>query len=860
MDAKTGDLRRKAAGGTFCIIPYCHPDYSWTHHREWHEERYAVSFCDALDLMAQHPEFRFIAEPWIDHVVPFLQRCPDRVEELRDRLNSGQMGVKAFTLTSPRPTTCPDETFIRNMTIGRELYSDFAPEADLTVMACPDVGIGHSQMPQLVKLAGGLLYRGWRSDSALSAKGVPREFRWRGLDGTEMLTSRGTYGGLHTADSVPDDFRDRWEELVARLLEGEIGGAMDNSSAKTWWVPQGMDDARPLRGHPTDKPIPLMEFIAEWNAREQSKMVLCTPEEYRKRLQQERRVPLWDGVLDPVDVAYNSGWHGSRGLWRLRQELDGAMIVAERVFAQARLAGCEGIPGPGELRELWIETVRVSSHAQQWAFDKDWEWLIDGARRTLRRAKDETDAAITRLSGAGRQSGNRRPLVLYNPLPYEREEIVEVPWVQPRLDAPGYSVTDAAGKEAELQTGECSGECWGGSLVEAPLIFRATVPAMGYSVYTVGDGPAAAGTAPPEDGVLDNGALSIRVDGRGLQEVVDKASGTTWQAPRGSSIGDCRLFEMGPGVLHIGPITGELGAREGTGSWVCCGPIRWVYRWEADLHGHQVRQDIIIDRGARHIDLRTRVFCAGTNGFFALCFEPPVRGKLRTDIPFGVEPRELADEPYAHSMPPGYQNIERHREHQFWGRSFASLTDMTRGVSIITLDGDKYWTYDEASGTLRHILFTALQEARGYWEEWTTRDRLALGWHEFCHRIVLHDSGWRDADICGASDRARLPLRAVKPVGPAAPPAVPPGDQLAIWPPSVRLSAFYEVQEGYVLRVYESLGRPAEAAIMVPEGLANPIRTDLNLEPVVAAVELEGRALTLMLEPWQIATVLLTKA
>jgi len=303
VDANIEELRRKAAGGTFFIIPYCHPDYSWTHHREWHEERYAVSFCDALDLMAADPGFRFIAEPWIDHVIPFLERCPDRVEEFRERLNSGQMGVQAFTLTSPRPATCGDETFVRNMTLGRRRYSHFAPDAELSVMSCPDVAIGHSQMPQIVTLAGGLMYRGWRSDTALSAKRVPRAFIWRGLDGTDLLTSRGTYGGLCYAEAIPEDFRERWDEVVGRLLSGELANAMESSQGKVWWVAQGMDDARPLRGHPGDKLIPLMDFVEEWNQREKSKMVVATPEEYRQALAVEKRIPVWEGVLDPVDVA-----------------------------------------------------------------------------------------------------------------------------------------------------------------------------------------------------------------------------------------------------------------------------------------------------------------------------------------------------------------------------------------------------------------------------------------------------------------------------------------------------------------------------------------------------------------------------
>ena len=307
-------LREKAAGGTFCIVPYCHPDFAWTHHREWHEERYAVSTGEALDLMAEHPGFRFCMEPWIDHVQPFLERCPDRIEEFRGRLNSGQMGVKAFTMTSPRPVSCGDETFLRNMILGRRKYREFAPQADLSVMACPDVGIGHSQMPQVATLAGASMYRGWRSDSAFSFKGVPRDFVWRGLDGTELITSRGTYAGMVSGEVVPEDFETRWDEVVEGLFSGELARSMDCSSSKTWWVSQGMDDTRPLRGLPSDELLPLVEFLAAWNEREDSTMVFATPNEYCARLQQEE-LPVWEGLIDPVDVAYNSGWHGQRGLW-----------------------------------------------------------------------------------------------------------------------------------------------------------------------------------------------------------------------------------------------------------------------------------------------------------------------------------------------------------------------------------------------------------------------------------------------------------------------------------------------------------------------------------------------------------------
>ncbi len=404
---------------------------------------------------------------------------------------------------------------------------------------------------------------------------------------------------------------------------------------------------------------------------------------------------------------------------------------------------------------------------------------------------------------------------------------------------------------------------------------------MGGAGYRVGDGLAAArrfdfaqdrqecqaymAPPPPEGDIVDNGMLRLRLSGRGLQEITDQArgpgatgvSGLRWSAPRGSCIGDCRLFEMGPGVLHIGPVTAEMSGEDGRGRWVLTGPTRWTYRWECAFHGHRVRQDVMLDEGQRHVDFHTRVYCAGANGFFALCFGLPLRGQMHVDIPFGVETRDLSREPYAMDLPPSAGNIERHREGQFWARSFASVSDGQQGITLVTADGDKYWTYDESTGALRHILFTALRDEDEGWEAWVTKERLALGWHEFRHRLLFHAGDWQAADICGESDRLRLPLQVIKPVGPQTEPLIGAGDQLAIRPESVRISAFYREAQGYVLRAYESSGEAVEATVGLPAAFREARRTDLNLERLDAPVQLKGSQLTVPLRPWEIATVLL---
>lgn len=895
MPEQLNQLRQQAAGGTFCIVPYNHPDFAWCHSREWHEERYAVSTAEALDLMRAHPEFRFCLEPWIDQIIPFLERCPDRIEELRERLNSGQMGVKAFTLTSPRPATCGDETFLRNMTIGRRWYRAFAPDCDLSVMACPDVGIGHSQMPQVCKLAGATMYRGWRSDSVLSYKGVPRNFVWRGLDGTEIITSRGCYGGM--LGHLPEPLADNWEQALAQLYATDLASALEQAENKTWWVAQGMDDARPLRTFEGDRLLPWFELVQLWNQRENSRMMFATPNEFAALLAEEQ-LPVWEGVLDEVDVAYNSGWHGQPGLWRLRQDLEREMLIAERAWALAELIAphprplstewrgendCRAgtcappaVPAPhrqpdgdrglvaaltGEdrLTALWVETIRLASHALQWVFEKDWTWLTSRGRYLLREIQEETARAVTMLSGVGRQWQDQRPIVLFNPLPYPREEIVEVPWVQPRQESVQSQVLDAEGNPLPTQLGEPVAPWVGRMVWEAPLIFKARVPALGCAVYRVGEGERWSEPAPPEADTVSNGRLRLRLSGRGLQEAEDLESGLLWRAPASGAIGDCKLHEMAEGVLHVGPVTAEIGGMAGQGQWVCTGPLRWVYRWETEFHGQRVRQDVILDDGARYVDLVTRVYCSGANGFFGLVFDLPFHGALAVDVPFGVEKRNPDAEVYADSLPFSYQNIERHRRHQFWARSFASFSNERFGLSIITADGDKYWTYEGATRRLRHILFTPLDDDDQDWERWVTKSRLALGWHQFRHRVVFHEGNWRAADICGESDRLRLPLVAVKPLGFGHGGGVSGVDQLAVAPDGVRLSAFYRDQAGYVLRLYESVGEAAEVTVKLPCAFATATKTDLNLEPMDGEVRLEGHDLRLNLRPWEIATLLLTR-
>jgi alpha-mannosidase len=300
---------------------------------------------------------------------------------------------------------------------------------------------------------------------------------------------------------------------------------------------------------------------------------------------------------------------------------------------------------------------------------------------------------------------------------------------------------------------------------------------------------------------------------------------------------------------------------------VLTGPARWVYRWEGAFHGHRVRQDVILDAGERYVDFLSRVYAVETNGFFALCLDLPVGGEVgapggvHADIPFGVEPRDLSGEPWSPDLPADFNNIERFRRNQLWARSWVSVSDGERGISVITADGDRYWTWVPERRELRHILLTGVrQELPPWdgWEAWVTQDRLALGRHEFRHRLLLHKGDWKSADICGESDRLRTGIQATKPLGaPVGRGLVPrpAGDQMTVTPGTVRLSAFYQEGDAFVVRVYESAGEETEAEIRLPFTVGKAGKVDFNLEKVEGTAEVRGEMVRLALRAWEIATV-----
>ncbi len=271
-------VRERLRGTQIVVVPYCHADWAWTHSRRWHQARYVLVISEVLDTLneqdaagvpADAPHaFRWYLDCWRTELAPFLVAHPERIEELQRRVAEGRVAV-CGGYSNVRINHVPGETFVRSMTLGRRELQWLFPEADLSVHAdTVDVAVGHPQMPQLLRLAGYEALRFWRPHDALNEKGIPHQFVWEGLDGSQVIAQRGSYGGVVVDSYAPEDFRERWDDVVGAWWEGQLAEKRDRTPVDILMVYQGADDSRPLRSHfNQDKPLDFVGLIEEWNAR-----------------------------------------------------------------------------------------------------------------------------------------------------------------------------------------------------------------------------------------------------------------------------------------------------------------------------------------------------------------------------------------------------------------------------------------------------------------------------------------------------------------------------------------------------------------------------------------------------------------
>lgn len=486
----------------------------------------------ALDRMKEYPEFRFVCSAsavfrWIETF------DPEMFAEIAARVREGRFVPVGGWIVQPDCNLPGGEGFARQTLYGQRYFHDHFG-------VCAKVGYNvdsfghHGMLPQILQKSGMRYYTFMRPEP--HEKALPGNlFRWRAPDGSEVIACRLLDKYCHNIGSLEE-------------LEADIASLSErNPQATAFPYFYGVGNHG---GGPTKRNIELI--LAYREKHPEVSCIFSDLSDFFAEAEKEK---------DLLPLVTEDLQHHASGCYSAVSAIKTAIRRAENRLLSAEVSQMLSAtllgraPETGTLAKAWEPTLFCQFH------DIFGGCAIEDAYRDAAEMTGESLSVAARLQNNALQSiswaigtmnisGDGVPTVLFNCLPFPVSAVVQV-----NRQAEG--VIDGNGKTIPMQhVHSQSRSC----RARYDTIFRAEIPAFGYSVYTLlspkeaeADLTLRAGTPPtrpvsaiptlesrnmkltfdPETGVLtsayDKQTKRELLNGRGaIPVVIDETEHDTW--------------------------------------------------------------------------------------------------------------------------------------------------------------------------------------------------------------------------------------------------------------------------------------------------------------------------------------------
>ncbi|RLE47264.1 MAG: hypothetical protein DRJ31_09090 [Candidatus Methanomethylicota archaeon] len=419
-------------------------DYSYINHRLL---RQVATLCSLF------PEFRFGIEDAYQ-LVEVERRDPALFNKLKEEALKGSVAIVDGQYLMADTYLSGGEVFVREILRGKR-YVKERLGIDVDVGWIIDSFGLNAQIPQIYADAG---YKWIVFGRGYEKKLGGADFRWRGLDGTEILAhylcSKHSYHVGLFAEYLHDNIEELRKYATTRhiLMPCGIG-----STPFPEWVLKALEDFR--KKHP------------------EYEVVIATPREYFEALEKEgAQLKVEEGEMYRGDRVFDGVW--STRMWMKLDyyKVRNLMLNAEKFSTIAWLLGMQ-YPDH-ELKKAWDDVLLLAFHDVVTGTSMD-EVFVE--------VRDLIDELKPRLSGllssalnyiASKVWTDGKALIVFNPNSFEVKNYVE----QEVVFAPEERVRyiGVEGALCEIVEEDRNSEGW---LIRAKLGFIASAPPIGYRVY-----------------------------------------------------------------------------------------------------------------------------------------------------------------------------------------------------------------------------------------------------------------------------------------------------------------------------------------------------------------------------------------
>ncbi|MDR2056837.1 MAG: alpha-mannosidase [Dysgonamonadaceae bacterium] len=741
---------------------------------------------------------------------------PAEYAKVKEYIKQGRWNVTGSTWDATDPNLPSAESFFRNILLGQEFYKkEFGLKTnDIYLPDC--FGFGYL-LPTIAAHSGLIGFSTqklqWRKNPFYGEEKMPFKIGlWQGLDGSRIMAvlDAGGYGTSYYYDRV---------DTNKRIIDRAIAGP--NNTAYSYY---GVGDRG---GSPTLPSVYSVEKSLTGNGPLEviSARASQLYEDYYP-FENHPELEVFDGelLMDVHGVGCYTSQAAMKAFNRRNEQLADA---AERASVAAEWLG--GIEYPAEeLRENWQrflwhqfhDDITGTSIPRSYTFSWNDELIAQ-----TRFAESVTDA----VGAIGRALNTRVkgiPLVVYNPVAYERKDLVTA-FVKMDKQPRGVEVTGPEGKTvpAQLLSWESG---------QAEILFAAQTKPVSFSVYEVNAGTNSKSKAlKVSDNTLENSIYKITLDKNGdIGSLIDKRQNREL-VKEGKSF---RLMVFTDNVSTAYPAW-EIFKKTIDGPNVSItdnveisvaetGPIRASLRVER-TYGDSTRfvQYISLSEGAMddRIDIRSELDWAAKNALLKAEF-----------------PTTLSNEKASYDLGLGYVKRKNNVETAFevLGHQWADLTSTDDSYGISILNDSKYGWDKPDNNTIRLTLLHTPDPGERSFPYQGHQDH---GHHSFRYAIVAHPSTATDAHTAWKAESFNQPLLSfatVKHAGRL-------GRSFSFVKtstPQIAIKALKKAEDGnsYVIRINEISGVNYENAAIEFAALIENARELNGIEEVTGDVKFEG--------------------
>jgi len=907
------------------VVSNTHWDREFRRSFEKTRRRLVTMMDVTLDILERDPDYHsYTMDGHAVLIDDYLEIRPEQRERVEKLLRDGRIVLGPY-FTLVEEFSVSHEALVRNLMWGRrtvEKYGGRYPTVAYTPSSWGQTG----QLPQILADFGlkyMMFYRG------VSHHECDAEWIWQAPDGTEVLASRfavyaryNWYYQVHRPITSGRVFEKDYvwgekDEVPFRIADGRAGEDLSfeltapDPSYDTGPLKRAIEEMIEREGRHFTTPVFLamhghdisVAHPAESKILADARRLLGA----RYDIEHTDLEGFWSAAEKHLDRRTLPVLTGERraylkkGMWThllpgtisartylKRQDFDATIRLAGCGEPLAALATSLGAPCPRRyLDRGWRYLLSNHTHDANGgcapdAVCRDMEYRYRKAGDLGEIVSDDAMAFVARnLSPAGRDPSAMQ-LVVYNPLPVERDAVVlvdlEVPADRAAKSARLVSDADA---DVPRQPVVCEkSSSFVDSIWDVPRILDSTrlrfharltrLPALGYRTYDIepqAEELRPAGTLLTGPDTMENEHLRAAVNPDGTVDLTCKATGRTYRGL--NSLRD--QGECGSAWKHVPPEFDGVYRSSGvpatvavveSGPLSCAIEARYEFPVPADYDDGRRRSDRLVplpvrltyrlQAGSRRLDVALTVDNRAKDHWLRACFPT----HLATDVSSADSHFDVVSRPIA--VPDSTGWVERaFGTHPL--RTFVSLSDGQDGLTVMPRGLFEYEVFDDETRTIALTVLRACRIKLMVSEEKQTElpdvGIQCPGEGRFEYAIAAHGGDWRELRALTEAAEAYVPVRAAM-TGRGKGLLPREMSLLRVDSETVHVTCVKPAEDGrgLVVRLFNPLGEPQTATLTFARDVEKATRCTLgedDLEPLTP----DGAALALTLAAKKIRTV-----